>query len=128
MTFSPKVKSVSRSLGLVDPAVVQGMYIFKLPRIGTAGVGEGQNYENKQPHQQCTLYAFRFLLATPHQDGTFLINDPPKLVGCWFALHDATEENGCLWFAPGSHRNPVTRLHLLPSTYMRLRLFLCWWW
>ena len=46
---------------------------------------------------------------TPHQDGTFLNNDPLKLVGLWFPLDDATLENGCLWFVPGSHRRPVTR-------------------
>ena len=46
---------------------------------------------------------------TPHQDGTFLRNDPLKLVGYWFPIDDATLENGCLWFVPGSHKTPVTR-------------------
>ena len=47
---------------------------------------------------------------TPHQDGTFLNNDPLKLVGFWFPLDDATLENGCLWYVPGSHaRHTVTR-------------------
>ena len=46
---------------------------------------------------------------TPHQDGTFLNNDPLRLVGFWFPLDDATLENGCLWFVPGSHARPVTR-------------------
>ena len=27
-----------------------------------------------------------------------------KLMGCWIALEDATLENGCLWFIPGSHK------------------------
>ena len=53
----------------------QGMYIFKQPRIGTQ--------------------------VTPHQDGTFLYNDPLKLVGLWFPVDDATLENGCLWYIPG---------------------------
>ena len=43
------------------------------------------------------------------QDGTFLNNDPLKLIGFWFPLDDATLENGCLLFAPGSHRNKVSR-------------------
>ena len=42
-------------------------------------------------------------------DGTFLGNDPLKLLGFWIPLDDATLANGCLWFAPGSHRHPVTR-------------------
>lgn len=85
VTFSEKMKAVARDLQFQDPNVVQGMYIFKNPRIG--GV------------------------VTPHQDGTFLRNDPLKLVGYWFPIDDATLENGCLWFVPGSHKkvSPVTK-------------------
>ncbi|KAK7941138.1 Phytanoyl-CoA dioxygenase domain-containing protein 1 [Apiospora aurea] len=39
----------------------------------------------------------------PHQDSTFLYTDPPSAVGFWYALEDATVENGCLSFLPGSH-------------------------
>ena len=48
---------------------------------------------------------------TAHQDGTFLRNDPLKLVGYWFPIDDATLENGCLWYVPGSHKkvSPVTK-------------------
>ncbi len=40
----------------------------------------------------------------PHQDSTFLYTNPPSAVGFWYALEDATLENGCLSFLPGSHR------------------------
>lgn len=40
----------------------------------------------------------------PHQDSTFLYTDPPSAVGWWYALEDATQENGCLSFAAGSHK------------------------
>lgn len=40
----------------------------------------------------------------PHQDSTFLYTDPPSAVGFWYALEDATVENGCLSFLEGSHR------------------------
>jgi phytanoyl-CoA hydroxylase len=40
----------------------------------------------------------------PHQDSTFLYTNPPSAVGFWYALEDATVENGCLGFLPGSHR------------------------
>ena len=43
-------------------------------------------------------------LVVPHQDSTFLHTTPMKLMGCWIALEDATLENGCLWFIPGSHK------------------------
>ena len=40
----------------------------------------------------------------PHQDSAYWVNiDPPNLVICWIALDDATEENGCMRFVPGSH-------------------------
>ena len=54
------------------------MYIFKQPNIG----GE----------------------VTCHQDSTFLYTEPIDIVGLWFALEDATIENGCLWAIPGGHR------------------------
>jgi len=41
----------------------------------------------------------------PHQDSTFLYTDPPSAVGFWYALEDATVENGCLSFLAGSHRS-----------------------
>jgi phytanoyl-CoA hydroxylase len=44
-----------------------------------------------------------------HQDAAYLHTDPVQLVGFWVALDDATLENGCLWFAPGSHRSGVHR-------------------
>jgi len=34
ISFSPKVKEIAKSLDLRDPAIVQGMYIFKQPGIG----------------------------------------------------------------------------------------------
>lgn len=46
----------------------------------------------------------------PHQDSTFLYTDPPSAVGWWYALEDATQENGCLSFAAGSHtRAPISK-------------------
>ena len=54
------------------------MYIFKQPNIG----GE----------------------VTCHQDATFLYTEPLSMIGLWFALEDATIENGCLWVIPGGHR------------------------
>lgn len=41
----------------------------------------------------------------PHQDSAYWTNiDPPNLVICWIALDDATEDNGCMRFIPGSHK------------------------
>jgi len=83
ISFSDKVQAVAKSLEMKEPAIVQGMYIFKQPGVGGK--------------------------VTPHQDATFLYNTPESLVGYWFPIDDATLENGCLWYVPGSHSNPVTR-------------------
>ncbi|XP_075415209.1 phytanoyl-CoA dioxygenase domain-containing protein 1 isoform X1 [Tenrec ecaudatus] len=84
VTHSPKVQAVVRSLGLQKPVVVQSMYIFKQPRCG----GE----------------------VFPHQDASFLYTEPlGRVLGMWIALEDATLDNGCLWFIPGSHTSGVSR-------------------
>jgi len=85
----PEIRSIVTSLGKFrDPRIMQSMYIFKQPHIG----GE----------------------VTCHQDSTFLDTEPSSLIGLWFALEDATEENGCLWAIPGAHkagrRQTMTRL------------------
>eukprot|EP00461_Guttulinopsis_vulgaris_P002573 UN02574 len=46
----------------------------------------------------------------PHQDSTFLQTDPVgRCIGNWISLQDATTENGCLYFVPGSHKAPLER-------------------
>ena len=46
ISFSQKVQLISRCLGLRDPAIVQGMYIFKNPGIGRADNRECEVYSN----------------------------------------------------------------------------------
>lgn len=70
--------AVARDLGFRDPRCLQSMVICKQPEIGGA--------------------------VPPHQDSTFLYTDAPSAVGFWYALEDATLQNGCLSFLPGSHR------------------------
>ncbi len=78
--FSRKseIKHLSADLGIEEPLLLQSMYIFKQPNIG----GE----------------------VTCHQDSTFLYTEPTEIAGLWFALEDATIENGCLWAIPGGHK------------------------
>ena len=42
-----------------------------------------------------------------HQDEAFIPTRDRSLTAAWMALEDATEENGCLWAIPGSHRHGV---------------------
>lgn len=69
----PRLARLADELGVTDPRLVQSMLIFKQPRIG----GE----------------------VVWHQDASFLITEPNSVVGLWWALEDATLDNGCLWVA-----------------------------
>lgn len=40
----------------------------------------------------------------PHQDGYYFMLDPCEAVTMWFALDKADEENGCVRYIPGSHK------------------------
>lgn len=50
--------------------------------------------------------------ATPwHQDGEYYPIRPLKTITVWIALDDATRENGCMQFIPGSHKARKTFSH-----------------
>ena len=83
-----EIKQLVSDLGIDDPLLLQSMYIFKQPRIG----GE----------------------VTCHQDATFLFVEPLRMVGLWFALEDASVENGCLWVIPGGHKHGLKSRVCLP--------------
>ena len=78
---SPQMKKLAAELDLREALIIQSMYIFKHAQIG--GV------------------------VDVHQDSTFLYTQPASCVGFWFALEDATIENGCLWAKPGGHRTTL---------------------
>jgi len=84
---SDQIKQLASAMGFEDSLLLQSMYIFKQPNIG----GE----------------------VTCHQDSTFLYTEPLDIVGLWFALEDATTENGCLWAIPGGQQ------HGLKSRWVR---------
>lgn len=81
-----RLAALAADLGVVEPQLMQSMLIFKQPRIG----GE----------------------VVWHQDASFLITEPASVVGLWFALEDATLDNGCLWVAPGGHRGPLRQRYV----------------
>ena len=39
-----------------------------------------------------------------HQDEIYIPTRDRSLIGAWIAVDEATEENGCLWIIPGSHK------------------------
>ena len=75
----PRILDVVHSLLGPDLKIYVDQTLCKPPRVGSA--------------------------KAPHQDSAYWVNiDPPNLVICWIALDDATEENGCMRFVPGSHK------------------------
>ncbi|HXW53115.1 MAG TPA: phytanoyl-CoA dioxygenase family protein [Myxococcota bacterium] len=67
-----------RTLGHKKPMLIQSMFIFKQANFGDE--------------------------VPPHQDASFLYTEPVSVIGLWFALEDADENNGCLWVLEGGHR------------------------
>jgi len=53
----------------------------------------------------------------PHQDNAyFRISPPDAVITCWTALDDATEENGCMHYFPGSHLRGLVSHEAIPDT------------
>lgn len=77
----PRIAEVVRHLGIQEPQIWQSQYIFKQPRIG--GV------------------------VNWHQDATFFYTEPLSVKTLWFAVDDATLDNGCLWLAKCGSRTPL---------------------
>lgn len=88
---TPALAEIASRLGFVDPAIIQSMYIFKPPKIG----GE----------------------VVCHQDSTYIYTEPESCVGFWFALEDATTENGCMHFIPGGHKLPLKQRNYRVGEY-----------
>jgi phytanoyl-CoA hydroxylase len=77
----PALHVLAQDVGLAEPQLWQSMYIFKQPGIG----GE----------------------VGWHQDATFFDSTPITVTTFWFALEDATLDNGCLWVEVGGQRGPL---------------------
>ena len=85
-----ELAAIAGDIGMQAPLLLQSMYIFKQPRIG----GE----------------------VICHTDHTYLWTEPQSVVGFWFAIDDATTENGCMWALPGGQRIPVKSRSRLNAT------------
>lgn len=95
---TPELAALVSDLGFSKPLLIQSMYVFKQPNIG----GE----------------------VNCHQDATFLYTEPLSVVGLWFALEDATRENGCLWAIPGGHHCGLkSRFQRAPASGTRFEVF-----
>jgi phytanoyl-CoA hydroxylase len=76
----PRVLDVLEALIGPDVMAMQSMLFLKFPG------GEGQGF---------------------HQDSYYIPTVPDTLCGAWLAVDRADEENGCMWFTPGTQHEPV---------------------
>jgi phytanoyl-CoA hydroxylase len=90
----PVLAGLAAELGLVQPQVWQSQVIFKQPRIG----GE----------------------VGWHQDGSFFVTTPHTVTTFWFALEDATLDNGCLWVQPGGQASPLREQYVNEGGRLRM--------
>ena len=92
----PRMHALAQDLGLAQPQLWQSMYIFKQPGIG----GE----------------------VKWHQDASFFETTPGSVTAFWFALEDATRDNGCLWVQRGGHRTPLRERFVREGDAVRMTL------
>ncbi len=77
----PRIKEIGHQLGIKNIGLVQSMYIFKQPGIGAE--------------------------VLCHQDSTYIFGQDSDALGFWFALEDATLDNGCLEVIPSPSTTPL---------------------
>lgn len=80
-THNNMFRMIAYDLSIKNPLIVQSMYIFKSPGIGSK--------------------------VLPHQDSTFLYTETGTCHAFWIPLEDTTIKNGCLWVIPGSHKGKL---------------------
>ena len=83
----PLIREAFDLAGFHDVEIDQSMVIFKPPQIG----GD----------------------VRWHQDASYLLTSPSRVLGVWIALEEATRQNGCLWMAPGEHKSPLRERYLV---------------
>jgi phytanoyl-CoA hydroxylase len=91
----PALAALAADVGLKQPQVWQSQLIFKQPHIG----GE----------------------VGWHQDASFFETTPITVTTFWFALEDATEDNGCLWAEPGGHRGVLRERYVCDGGRLQMQ-------
>jgi len=94
-SHGPELARLAAALGLARPQVWQSQVIFKQPHIG----GE----------------------VGWHQDASFFVTTPQTVTTFWFALEDATLDNGCLWVEPGGHRGPLRERYVCEAGRLQMQ-------
>ena len=90
LVFDPRLRALLETVIGVPLELAADQILMKPPEIGTA-----------KPY---------------HQDNAYFRCDPgDHVVTAWIALDDVDEENGCLRYIDGSHRQPILPHELVPG-------------
>jgi len=91
------------------PGLLEGVYHQRALSVARQLLGDDMAFDfdmliDKAPHTNT---------PTPwHQDASYWIDlSDTRAASCWLALDEATIDNGCMWFIPGSHRLPLRPHH-----------------
>ena len=89
------------------PALLDSAYYENIAYVAKTLLGDDLEIDfdmfiSKPPHSAA---------PTPwHQDCAYWINMPDKrAVSAWMPLDEATVDNGCMWYIPGSHLQPMRK-------------------
>ena len=89
------------------PALLDSAYYKKIRSISRTLLGEDLDIDfdmfiSKAPHSDA---------PTPwHQDCAYWIDMPDKrAISAWMPLDETYEDNGCMWYVPGSHLEPMRK-------------------
>ena len=93
-SHGPALAALAADIGLSRPQVWQSQIIFKQPHIG----GE----------------------VGWHQDASFFFTEPVTVTTFWFALEDATLDNGCLWLEPRGHKGALRERYVCEQGRLRM--------
>jgi hypothetical protein len=100
-TGAPRIPEVSRPTTLA-PALRDSETFHRCQAVANALLGAPTRYVYdhaiyKAPHNQAA--------TAWHQDAAYSTGGVvPRTAHFWIPLQEATVENGCMWFIPGSHR------------------------
>ncbi len=87
------------------PALLESVYYQKISTVAQQLMGEDIEIDfdmliNKSP--------FSDAITPWHQDCAYWIDMPDKrAISAWMPLDNATLDNGCMWYVPGSHKLPM---------------------
>jgi phytanoyl-CoA hydroxylase len=68
-------------------------------------MGRDKNYQGVFYHSSKVMFKAPGGVAKPwHQDAAYWRQFDPNQITVWIAIDDSSEENGCIWAVPGSHK------------------------